>query len=136
MYLCIKSSINGDNKNIIFTRLNNIPNHDDGNNLSKKLKIFTTVSSLQLLITPYTNILNFISFNLLFSIHIITRKLIHLFILSTTSSHTLADPKNISNTLNTYIKENNFNPSKKTKFSCNTPQFVIYFRYSSNTKYK
>jgi len=104
MYSCIKNSIKGDLKNTIFMQLENIPDYDDGIALFKKPTTFTTVASLQLSMISFTNILNFSPSKLLFNIPAINSKLIHLFILSTTSSHTLDDSECISHTLNAYGK--------------------------------
>ena len=104
MYSCIKSSIQGDLKNTIFTQFKNIPDHDDGIALFKKLTTFTIVASMQLSMISFTNILNFSPSELLFNIPAINSKLLHLFILSTTSSRTIDDAKGISHTLNAYGK--------------------------------
>jgi len=104
MYACIKSSIKGDLKDIIFTQFDNIPHYDDGITLFKKLTTFTTVASLQLSMLSFTNILNFTSSDHQFNIPTINSKFIHLLILSTTSSSTLDDTERISHTINAYKK--------------------------------
>jgi len=104
MYACIKSSIKGDLKDAIFTQFENIPNYDNGMALFKKLITFTTVASLQLSMVSFTNILNFSPSDHQFNIPTINSKLIHLFILSTTSSSTLDNSERISHTINAYKK--------------------------------
>jgi len=104
MYACIKSSIQGDLKDIIFTQFDNIPDYDDGITLFKKLMIFTTVASHQLSMLSFTNILNFPPSDHQFNIPTINSKLFHLYILSTTSSRTLDDSERISHTINAYKK--------------------------------
>jgi len=59
MYACIKSSIKGDPKDIIFTQFDKIPDYDDSTTLFKKLTTFTTVPLLQFSMLSFTNILNF-----------------------------------------------------------------------------
>ena len=104
MYACIKSSVKGNLKDTIFTQFDNIPDYDDGVALFKKMTTFTTVASLQLSMLSFTNILNFSPSDLHFNIPAINSKLIHLFILSTTSSRKIDDSEQISHTLNAYGK--------------------------------
>ena len=104
MYSCIKNSIKGDIRDTIFTQFDNIPDYEDGDTLFKKITTFTTVASLQLSMLSFTNILNFSPSDHQFNIATINSKLIHLFILSTTSSRTLDEAERISHTINVYKK--------------------------------
>ena len=104
MYTCIEQSITGDIKDTIFSQFDNIPDEGDGITLFKKLTTFTSVASLQLSILSFNNITNFNPFDWNFSIPIINSKLLHLFILATTSTRTLLDAERIQHTLNVYSK--------------------------------
>jgi len=104
MYACIKSSINGDVKDTIFTQFANLPAHEDGVALFKQLTTFTTVASLQLLVLSFMNILQFSPFDFQFNIPVINSKLLHLFVLATTASRYLLDSKRIQHTLDAYSK--------------------------------
>ena len=104
MFSCIKLSIKGNIKDTIFTQFGNLPTHEDGIALFKKIATFTTVTSLQLSMLSFNNILNFNPFDYKFNTHVIHRKIIHLFILATTSSRTLFDSEKIQHISNVYVK--------------------------------
>ena len=104
MYNCIKSSITGDIRDTIFTQLDNMPENEDGVALFKKVTTLTTVSSLQLSLLSFNNILNFNPVDHGFNIPILNSKLLHLFVLATTSTRNLLDSERIQHTLNVYGK--------------------------------
>lgn len=92
-FSCIKSSIKGDIRDTIFTQFGNLPLLEDCISLFKRISYFTTVSSLQLSLLSFNNILTFNPHDYKFNIPIINIKLIHFFVLSTTSIHTFTDRK-------------------------------------------
>ena len=104
MYNCVKSSIAGDIKDTIFTQFDNMPDNEDGVALFKQLTTLTTISSLQLSLLSFNNILNFNPVDHGFNIPILNSKLFHLFVLATTSTRTLLDSERIQHTLNVYGK--------------------------------
>jgi len=99
IYSCIKNSIKGDLKDTIFTQFDNIPDYDDGDNIFKRLTTFTTVSSLQLTVLSYINILNFTTSDHQLDIPTINSKVIHLFVLSQLFSRSFDNAERISHTI-------------------------------------
>lgn len=104
MFSCIKLSIDGDVKSTIFSQYGNLPEHDDGNALFKMITTFTAVSSLQLSMLSFNNILTFNPHEFDYNIPVINSKLIHYFVLSTTSTRTLLDAEKIQHLLTVYGK--------------------------------
>ena len=104
MFECISSSIEGDVRNTIFTQVTNIPEHEDGIALFKKLTTFTTVASVQLSLISLESILSFNPFDCKFHIPTINTKLINLFSLATTRTRILDESERIQHTLNAYSK--------------------------------
>lgn len=104
MFSCIKSSIQGDIKDTIFTQFGNLPSHEDGVALFKRITTFTSVSSLQLSMLSFNNILTFNPHDFQYNIPVINKKLVHYFVLSTTSSRTLLDAEKIQHLLTVYGK--------------------------------
>jgi len=104
MFSCIKSSIEGDIKDTIFTQFGDLPSHDNGVSLFKRITSFTSVSSLQLSMLSFNNILTFNPHDFKYNIPIINKKLVHYFVLSTTSSRTLLDAEKIQHLLTVYGK--------------------------------
>lgn len=104
MFACIKSSIKGDIKNTIFTQFGNLPSIEDGDALFKTITTFTSVSSLQLSMLSFNNILTFNPHDYKFNIPVINNKLQHYFVLSTTSTRTLLDSEKIQHLLTVYGK--------------------------------
>ena len=104
MFKCIKSPIKGDFRDTIFTKFGNLPAHEDGIGLFKKLTTFMAVASLQLSMLSFQKILDFSPSLHDFCIPKINNKLIHLFILATTQSRTLLDAEKIQHTMNVYAK--------------------------------
>ena len=78
--------------------------YEDGVALCKKITTFTIVTSLQLSMLSFNNILNFNPLNCQLNILTINSKLIHLFILATTSTRILLDSNIIQHNLNVYGK--------------------------------
>ena len=104
MFSCIKSSIQGDIKDTIFTQFGNLPSHQDRVALFKSITTFTSVSSVQLSMLSFNNILTFNPHDFQYNIPVINKKLIHYFVLSTTSSRTLLDAEKIQHLLTVYGK--------------------------------
>ena len=104
LYRCIESSITGDVRTTIFTQAENIPEHEDGIALFKKVTIFTAVSSIQLSNLSLQQILEFNPADAEFAIPTINTQLINLFVLATTRSRILDENERIQHTLNAYSK--------------------------------
>ena len=100
MYRCLKASITGDLKTTVFDQIDNLPTHDDGPPLFKLLTLFTTISSLQLSMLAFCQILDFDPAEHEFKIATINTKLNHLFVLATTPHRCLEDMEHISHILN------------------------------------
>jgi hypothetical protein len=86
MYECLKRSIDGDLRATLFDQDSNLPGHADGPTFFKTMLSFITVSSLQLSILSFNQILQFDPGLHNFAIPTINTKLSQLFILATTSS--------------------------------------------------
>ena len=104
MYRCIKASITGDLKTTVFDQIDNRPTNEDGPSLFKLLTSFTTISSLQLSMLAFRQILDFDPAVHEFKIATINTKLNHLFVLATTPHRRLEDLERISHTLNAYSR--------------------------------
>ena len=104
MYRCIKASITGDLKTTVFDQIDNLPTNEDGPSLFKLLTSFTTISSLQLSMLAFRQILDFDPAAHEFKIATVNTKLNHLFVLVTTPHRRLEDLERISHTLNAYSR--------------------------------
>ena len=104
MYRCLKASITGDLKITVFDQIDNLPTHEDGPSLFKLLTSFTTISSLQLSMLAFRQILDFDPAEYDFKIAMVNTKLNHLFVLATTPHRRLEDLERISHTLNAYAR--------------------------------
>ena len=104
MYRCLKASITGDLKTTVFDQIDNLPTHEDGPSLFKLLTSFTTISSLQLSMLAFRQILDFDPAEHNFKIATVNTKLNHLFVLATTPHRRLEDLERISHTLNAYAR--------------------------------
>ena len=102
MYICLKSSITGELKSLIYSQDGNLPHHEDGPLLFKKLTSLTMSSSLQLSNVAFENILQFDPVSHDFSIPTINTQLNHLFILASTQARQLGEAERIHHTLTTY----------------------------------
>ena len=102
MYNCIKTSITGDLKALIYSQDGNLPDHEDGLLLFKTLTDLTMSSSLQLSNVAFKNILNFDPSTLDFVIPNINTKLNHLFVLASTQARQIGESERIQHTLTTY----------------------------------
>ena len=104
MYRCLKASITGDLKTTVFDQIDNLPTHEDGSSLFKLLTSFTTISSLQLSMLAFRQILDFNPAEHEFKIATINTKLNHLFVLATTPHRRLENMERISHILNVYAR--------------------------------
>lgn len=89
MFQCIKLSIKGSVRDMIFAQVNNLSENADGPSLFKMLTTFTSIASVQLSLMSLNSILEFNPLNLKFNIPRINTKLSHLFVLATTRTRTL-----------------------------------------------
>ena len=97
-------SITGDLKTTVFDQIDNLPTNEDGPSLFKLLTSFTTISSLQLSMLAFRQILDFDPAAHEFKIATVNTKLNHLFVLATTPHRRLEDLERISHTLNAYSR--------------------------------
>ena len=104
MFKCIKASISGSVKQTIFTQSGNLPTHTCGVTLFKKLTTLTSISSLQLSLLAFSNILEFNPVDYKFEVPTINTKLTQLFTLATTQHRTLNELERIQHVLNVYSK--------------------------------
>ena len=107
IFSCIEPSIKEDVKDTIFTQCRNLPMHEDGVVLFKKLATFTTVLFLQLSMLSmlsFNKILNFNPFDCQFNIPTTSSKLILFLVLATISTQILLNIELIQHTLNVYYK--------------------------------
>jgi hypothetical protein len=95
MYECLKKSISGDLCSSIFEQASNLMTEADGPSFFKKMLSFTTVSSLQLAMLSFNQILQFDPAMYQFNVPTINKNLNHLFVLATTGTRTLDDPERI-----------------------------------------
>jgi len=102
MYKFIKLLITGDLKSTVFSQIGNLPTHDNGVALFKKLTLFMAVASLQLSILSFNQILNFDPNEYNFKILVINTKLSNLFFLATTRAHQISDAEKIQQMLTVY----------------------------------
>jgi hypothetical protein len=102
LYECLKKSITGDLRATLFDQASNLPVHPDGPTFFKSMLSFTNVSSLQLSIISFNQILQFDPALCKFAIPTVNTKLNQLFLLATTSSRTLGDAERIQHTLTVY----------------------------------
>ena len=91
MYKCLKNSITGDLKSTVFSQQNNLPPHEDGPSLFKRLTPFTTASSLQLAMTSFNNIISYDPSTQKFHIPAINTDIGHLFMLASTAQRPIGD---------------------------------------------
>jgi len=84
MIQCVKSSIKGIIRDIIFTQLGNLSTHQNGIIIFKKFTSFISVSSIQLSLLFFNTILEYNLLDLEFDISKNNTKLNHLFMLDTT----------------------------------------------------
>ena len=104
MYKCIKASISGDLKAVIFDQIGNIPTIEDGPTLFKTLTTFTMAASLQLSMLAVNNITAFDPADHKFNVPVINTKLSHLFVLAATHDQELSDQVKLQHLLTTYAK--------------------------------
>ena len=104
MFKCIKSSVAGNVKETIFTQNGNLPSHNCGVTLLKELTTLTSVSSLQLSLLAFSNILQFNPVDFEFDVPKINTKLTQLFTLAATQHRNINDLEKIQHTLNVYGK--------------------------------
>jgi hypothetical protein len=102
MYKYLKPSITGDLCATVFDQAGNLPIHEDGPNLFKKLTDFTMVASLQLSMLSFKTILEFDPAVHAFNIPTVNTKLNHLFVLATTRERALLASKRIQHTITVY----------------------------------
>jgi hypothetical protein len=102
MYECLKKSISGDLRSNLFEQASNLMTEADGPCFFKKMLSFTTVSSLQLSMMSFNQILQFDPALHQFSVPTINKTLNHLFVLATTGTRTLDDQERIQHTLTVY----------------------------------
>jgi hypothetical protein len=102
MYECLKKSITGDLRATLFEQASNLPAYADGPSFFKLMLSLTTVSSLQLSIISFNQILQFDPAIHHFNVPTINTKLSHLFTLAMTSSRLLAGAERIQHTLTVY----------------------------------
>ena len=103
MYHCIKASITGDIRSNLFSQsIGNLPQFEDGPALFTSLTKFTSISSTQLSLIAFKNILNFDPSDYAFNIVTINTHLNHLFVIATTARRTLDPNERISHTLGVY----------------------------------
>lgn len=102
LYKCLKSSITGDLKAILFDQAGNLPTTEDGPLLFKKLTSFTMAASLQLSMMSFKNIIDFDPAAHGFSVPLVNTKLNHLFVLATTRERRLQETEKIQHTLTVY----------------------------------
>ena len=104
MFQCIKGSITGNLRDIIFNQYGNLPTHNDGIALFKQITTFSTVASIQLSMLSFQSILNFDPSSYDFNITTVNSKLCSLFTLATSSTRSLKDSERIQHTLTAYSK--------------------------------
>ena len=102
MYECLKKSISSDLRSNLFEQASDIMTEADGPSFFKKMLSFTTISSLQLSMMSFNQILQFDPALHQFKVPTINKTLNHLFVLATTSTRTLDDPERIQHTLTVY----------------------------------
>jgi hypothetical protein len=102
MYECLKKSISGDLRSTLFDQASNLMTEADGPSFFKQMLSFTTVSSLQLSMMSFNQILQFDPAFHQFKVPTINKTLNHLFVLATTGTRTLDDPERIQHTLTVY----------------------------------
>ena len=102
MYHCIKGSIYGNFKIIIFSQLNTGKIHEDSIQLFLDLTKHTSTTSIQLAVLAFNNIVHCDPSVFKFNIPIMNTKLSHLFVLATTCNRTLTEQENIQHTLAAY----------------------------------
>jgi hypothetical protein len=103
-YKMLKGSISGDIKATIFEQVDNIPTHEDGNLLWKKITTFTVVASLQLSMMSLNSIITYEPAKDDFKISDINKNLNYLFVLARTPTRPLDEPEKILHTLTVYSK--------------------------------
>jgi hypothetical protein len=104
MYQCIKKSIDGDIKAMLFDQTGNMPSHQDGPCLFKLLTSFTIAASLQLSIMSFNQIVTFDPASCKFNIPQMNTKLTNLFMLATTNDRVLSAAEKIQHTLTAYSR--------------------------------
>jgi hypothetical protein len=102
MYECLKTSISGDLRSNLFEQASNLMTEADGPSFFKNMLSFTTVSSLQLSMLSFNQILQFDPAMYQFNVPTINKNLNHLFVLATTGTRTLDDPERIHHSLTAY----------------------------------
>jgi hypothetical protein len=102
MHECLKKSISGDLRSNLFEQASNLMTEADGPSFFKKMLSFTTVSSFQLSMMSFNQILQFDPGHYHFKVPTINTSLNHLFVLATTGTRTLDDPERIQHTLTVY----------------------------------
>jgi hypothetical protein len=89
MHKCLKGSISSNLLATMFDQTGNSPVNEDGPTLFKHLTTFTMVTSLQLSMLSFKNILEFDPAEHNFNFPMINTQLIHLFVLATTQERNL-----------------------------------------------
>ena len=102
LFKCLKCSISGNLKTTIFSQPDNIPKDEDGVALFKKFTEYTTLSSVQLSLSTFSNLLKFDPAQDKFDIAKINTRLLSMFVLCGGSHRTLDKYERIQHTLNAY----------------------------------
>jgi hypothetical protein len=102
MYECLKKSVTGNLRSTLFGQASNLMTNADGPIFFKLMLSFTTVSSLQLSILSFNQILQFDPAIVNFNIPAVNTKLTNLFTLATTSSRVLSEAEKIQHILTAY----------------------------------
>jgi hypothetical protein len=103
-FCCLRDSIEGDLKEIVFEQDANMPTTEDGGTLLKTLTEFSMASSLQLTIQAVQDIHTLEPADFAYKVTAINTRLIHLFMLAASVNRTLSEPEKIMHTLTVYKK--------------------------------
>jgi hypothetical protein len=104
LYKCLKNSIEGDLRSILFDQDGNLPTHEDGPLFFKRLTSFTMAASLQLSVMSFQSILDLDPAEHNFNVPAINTKLNHLFVLATTRERNLTQEERIQHALTVYAR--------------------------------
>lgn len=102
MYHCIKGSIFGNLKIIVFSQMTTGTTHEDGVQLFLDLTKYTSTASIQLAVSAFNNIVHCDPSTFKFNIPLMNTKLSHLFVLATTRNRKLTEQEKIQHTLAAY----------------------------------
>ena len=103
-YFCIKDTLEGDIRDIVYAQLDNLPDQEDGATLLKTITGFSMASSLQLTIQTIRNIQALEPSDFDYKVSAINTKLTHLFMLAASVNRQLTSEEKIQHTLTIYSK--------------------------------